>query len=121
MIKVRRGVFETNSSSTHSITMCTSEQYEQWKNGEIYWNRWGSDDFISKEEVEKKMAENRDAYFAKYPHCSDEDFLNDFLEDEGYYTFDDYCDKIDLETFEDQFTTPSGETVIAFGYYGYDG
>lgn len=28
MKQVRRGVFETNSSSTHSITICTEDEYE---------------------------------------------------------------------------------------------
>ena len=120
MIKVRKSTFETNSSSTHSITMCTSSQYDQWKNGELYWARW-SDCFVTKTEVEEKMAKDREAYFARYPRCSEEEFLEDFLNDEGYYTFNDYCEKIDYETFHDEFTTPSGETVIAFGYYGYDG
>lgn len=32
--QIRRGVFETNSSSTHSLTMCSEEEFEQWKNGE---------------------------------------------------------------------------------------
>lgn len=120
MIKVRKNTFETNSSSTHSITMCTSSQYDQWKNGELYWSRW-SDCFVTRVEVEEKMAKDRDAYFARYPHCSEEEFLEDFLNDEGYYTFNDYCEKLDYETFHDEFTTPSGEIVIAFGYYGYDG
>lgn len=119
MIKVRKGTFETNSSSTHSITMCTSSQYDEWKNGELYWSRW-SGCFISKSEVEEKLAKDRESYFARYPECSEEDFLNDFLDEEGYYTFKDYCEKIDYETFHDEFTTASGETVVAFGYYGYD-
>lgn len=120
MIKVRKGTFETNSSSTHSITMCTKSEYDQWKNGEIYWYRWG-DRFVSKAEVEEKMAKAREDYFASYPRCSEEDFLQDFIDEEGYYTFTDYCEKLDYETFHDEFTTPSGEVVIAFGYYGYDG
>jgi hypothetical protein len=32
---IRRGVFETNSSSTHSITMCSIEEYEKWESGEV--------------------------------------------------------------------------------------
>ena len=28
-ITIRRGVFETNSSSTHSLTICTNESYEK--------------------------------------------------------------------------------------------
>lgn len=34
---IRRGVFETNSSSTHSITMVSSEDYNKWQNGELFY------------------------------------------------------------------------------------
>ena len=32
---VRANIFETNSSSTHSLVMCTKETLDKWKNGEI--------------------------------------------------------------------------------------
>ena len=32
-ISVRKGVFETNSSSTHSLTMCSEDEFDQWKDG----------------------------------------------------------------------------------------
>lgn len=35
MIQVRQGVFETNSSSTHSITMCTKNEFNEWVGGKI--------------------------------------------------------------------------------------
>ena len=38
--QIRRGVFETNSSSVHSLTMCTGSDYDKWKNGELVWSRW---------------------------------------------------------------------------------
>jgi len=31
--QIRRSVFETNSSSTHSITMCSNTDFEKWENG----------------------------------------------------------------------------------------
>ena len=37
--QIRRGVFETNSSSVHSLTRCTSSDYDKWKNGELVWSR----------------------------------------------------------------------------------
>jgi len=43
--QIRRGVFETNSSSTHSLTMCSEEEFEQWKNGELLFDEWGSESF----------------------------------------------------------------------------
>ena len=39
--QIRRGVYETNSSSTHSLTMCSKEEFEQWKNGELLFDKWG--------------------------------------------------------------------------------
>lgn len=119
MIKVRRSVFETNSSSTHSITMCTKDQYQDWKDGNVYWSRW-SRKFVTKAEIEEQMETQRKSYFESYPECTEADFIEDFLQDEGYYTFDQY-DDIDYEGFYTEFITPAGETVVAFGYYGYDG
>lgn len=60
MRKIRYNTFETNSSSTHSITMCTGEEYEKWKKGEIFFVR-GLDDFVNKEqavEIIKKLIIN---------------------------------------------------------------
>lgn len=33
--QIRRGVFETNSSSVHSITMCSDSEFDRWENGEL--------------------------------------------------------------------------------------
>jgi hypothetical protein len=35
MKQIRFGVFETNSSSTHSLTICTSEEWEQFLDGKL--------------------------------------------------------------------------------------
>lgn len=127
MRTVRRGTFETNSSSTHSITMCMESDYEKWKNGEMYWHRW-NDELVSKEEVEKEMAKLREEFIADNPDFDEnneewkeklEQYIN---EDKMYYTyekFNDY-DYIEYETFVDTFETPQGEKVVSFGYYGSD-
>ena len=36
-------------------------------------------------------------------------------------TCDDWDDYIENETYYNEFTTSGGETVVAFGYYGWDG
>jgi len=43
--QTRREVFETNSSSVHSITMCMQSDYEKWKNGDtiIAFGYYGHD------------------------------------------------------------------------------
>lgn len=36
MFQVRNSIFETNSSSTHSLTFCTVEEYEKFLSGLLY-------------------------------------------------------------------------------------
>lgn len=33
---IRNGIFETNSSSTHSLVLCTKEKYDKWQRGELF-------------------------------------------------------------------------------------
>ena len=101
MKQIRRNVFETNSSSTHSITMCMESEFDKWVAGELAWDKWGDGLVPITPEVQDDMA-------SAYPH-----YLT-------YEQFHDY-DYVDFETFETDYTTPSGEKVISFGYYGYDG
>lgn len=39
--QIRSGVFETNSSAVHAITMCMKNEYNKWENGELVWDRGG--------------------------------------------------------------------------------
>lgn len=108
--QVRLGVFETNSSMTHALTMCTDSEYRKWQNDEVYWRKW-SDDFITVEEAKEEF--KLDSY------CTD---FDEYRRDEGLLTcdeFDDY-DYMPFETFDETYTTPSGELIHAFGYYGHD-
>ena len=100
--QVRKGVFETNSSSVHSITMCSASDFDKWENGELVYDRWERKLIPITEEIKSKME-------------------NDIYSD--YYTFDDFFnnyERMDLETFCDSFKTASGEEVVAFGYHGHD-
>lgn len=123
MKQIRRGVFETNSSSVHSITMCMKSDYDKWVNGELYWDRWGYA-FVSKDVVENELKKYRDNFLKVHPDYiqGDEEWENKFDRylgyDKQFYTHDEYYDLIEYETFVDEFKTPSGEEVISFGYYG---
>lgn len=143
MESIRRNVFETNSSSTHSITMCSESEYEKWKKGELFYHRW-DEKFFTKEEIIEKAKEKREKYLKEkeegktlYHYMeqyinaeTDEDLLKVEMdldeEDEGdgdYYSYERFWNYIEsqFETFENSYTTETNETVIAFGYYGYDG
>lgn len=119
---IRRGTFETNSSSTHSITMCKESDFDKWKNGEMYWDRW-NESLVSKEEVEKEMAKLKEEFISEHPDYNKDDIdweekLEDYLNsDKEYYTYEEFnnYDYIEYETFEDSY-----DGVVAFGYYGMD-
>ena len=119
---IRRGTFETNSSSTHSITMCKESDFDKWKNGEMYWDRW-NESLVSKEEAEKEMAKLKEEFISEHPdyHKDDIDWeeqLEDYLNsDKEYYTYEEFndYDYMEYETFEDSYNG-----VVAFGYYGYN-
>ena len=50
---------------------------------------------------------------------NDEEWINDLLGEAGFRDSNDESEW--LEPFYSEFTTPSGEVVVAFGEYGYDG
>ena len=100
-IQVRKGVFETNSSSVHSLTLVTGSDYDKWEKGELIYDRWRQKLVPITDEIKEERESEEMRYLT-----SDE-----FYDDEY----------IDCETFEESMTTPSGEEVVAFGYYGYDG
>ena len=120
--QIRRGVFETNSSSVHSLTMCSGEEYEKWKNGEVlYWRE--RDKFGTKEDIIEEMKTltwYNGGLIYDDVNWENEDEVNDIFSDEGVNTCEEYFENEWFETFRDSYTTPNGEKVIAFGYYGHD-
>lgn len=113
--QIRLGVFETNSSSTHSLTMCSGEEYEKWASGELLLNdNWNVDkQFVTKEEAIE--------YLKEKGYYDTEEDLSELLRDYEFYTQDVYFDNDYLEFFEETHTTSNGEKVVAFGRFGYDG
>jgi len=146
MIKVRKGTFETNSSSTHSLVMCSKDEYDLLKKNEAFLVR--EQQIVTKEDLFEKFI-NKNEYNQKYwkEYCdkylknyeSLDDLIEMILLDPSSYddededelsrpfdvydicTLDQFFDNEYLESFEDSYTTKSGEEVIAFGLYGYDG
>ena len=109
-IQVRRNIFETNSSSVHSMTMCSDSDYEKWKSGEYVYS-------VDSSELIPITNEN----YQKWNQLSDDEkerryCTYDYLTYKQFFT--DYC--IEYETFSDSFNTNNGEIVHAFGYYGHD-
>ena len=121
--QIRRGVFETNRSSVHSLTMCSGEEYEKWENGEVlFWS--DKDKFGTREDIIEEMKNMRYSWNNDlcYPNVNwkDEDEVDDIFSDEGIKTCEEFFDNEYFETFEQRYTTPNGDKVVAFGYYGHD-
>ena len=123
MKTIRLGTFETNSSSTHSMVICSEEEYKKWAAGELYASRW-YDGFKTKEEV---IEEARKEYYEKFDSEGNfipddeyetvEEFLNDWHTE--WYDLDNWAG--DLECDENSYTSPSGDEIKIVCRYGYDG
>lgn len=51
MINIRHGLFETNSSSTHSLVVMTKKQYHDWQNGENSYIELQNESFITPDKI----------------------------------------------------------------------
>ena len=100
MRQIRRNVFETNSSSTHSITMCMRSDFDKWINGELVWDRWNNELIPITPKIKISM-ENDEREYLTYDQFNDWEY-------------------VDYETYTNNYTTPNGDKVVAFGYYGYN-
>ena len=96
--QIRRGVFESNSSSVHSLTMCMKSDFDKWVEGEFVYDRWDKKLVPITDEIKENIEDG------------DRDFLT-------YDQFNDW-EYLEYETFNRSFKTPNGEEVISFGYYG---
>ena len=121
---VRKGVFETNSSSTHSMIMCTGEEFQKFEDGEMLVNvrdeeLFSYDDIVDlitddyyKDEFSESGIDITDKRAVVKWAAKNIDDLKDI---------DTFCEGTYYYIFSQSFTTKSGEKVVAFGRYGRDG
>lgn len=160
---VRTSIFETNSSSTHSLTLCMKDTYDKWKAGELFYSV-ELDKFYSAEErkiaikhnildnmihYDSKRLEDENGNYKGYEysytyknitydnreqHHTQENLdgiTDEMVEqaiansdidwDEVPMSYKEWHDWLEHEDYYQEFTTPSNEIVVGFGYYGYDG
>jgi len=117
--QIRRGVFETNSSSTHSLTMCSESEYDKWEKGELLFSVCDKE-FYTRDEAIESLKDC--SWLNGRVDWNNKDSVDDALCDEQYYTYEEYQNYVGeyYESFEQSYTTKSGDKVITFGYYGYD-
>jgi hypothetical protein len=96
--------------------MCLKGDFDAWRKGETFLNTYpgkGGKQFVTKDEIIAAITDT------DLSLLDDDEFINFLSEDGNYNTYDQYFDR-ELEDFEDTFTTPNGDIVVAFGVYGND-
>lgn len=152
MKKIRNNTFETNSSSTHSLTICTKEDYKKWENGELYYY---DERLVSKEEAgniireniicrkidtnwkekfmtfkgEKIIFDNNSDWREKRQTFYTPENLNEITQEEidkymeesdNFQSKEDFFNDYELESYKQNYITPNGEEIVAFGKFGSD-
>lgn len=114
---IRMNIWETNSSSTHSIAICNQSQLDDWKNGRLFYGiNFGK--LFTIEQIRENFEE-----FQK--KCCDKEWIKSYTFEQyiknSYQTFDEWSESEYLETYIENHVTPNGEPIICFGKFGYDG
>ena len=68
-IQIRNGVFETNSSSVHSLTLASYDDYNAWMSGEVFLDE-GSEEFLTLDETLQRLKESAESYPNLYPEVN---------------------------------------------------
>ena len=142
--QIRQGVFETNSSSTHTISIVDKTEYDKWLNDELLYN-------IEKEKMlsldegtdfNLKLIQDEYCCGVTIPQaCIDaykksgnleelfenwapyDLYYNDLDLYELYITHDNWLDYVErsyYENFYKSYKTKNDDEIVAFGYYGRD-
>ena len=143
MKQIRNSVFETNSSSVHTLSICSKKQFEEWQAGLIRYDPWNDtfsdNDIETLEQIKKDAVEHYkqykecDPYTKKWDELDEGDrqryidlyvkqHLAEINEEKGmtweYWRnyYHEYC-----EYSEKHYKTEHGDEIVAFGKGGYDG
>lgn len=113
IINIRQGIFETNSSSTHSICILSQEDFDNWENNQLYFDE-NSKKFLTYDEVKEFLQSiNLQINFG------DAEEVSRVAQDYDICTYEQYFENNGcFTTFNEKFVTKGGEKVIAFGRYG---
>lgn len=139
-ISIRQGVFETNSSSVHSCSICTEDNYKKFSKGEVWYKEEGDEYLPVDEAVEfnlnmmkeyEDVSENDFDKFAEVYretksfydafraigvefHKWDIDVYELYLNCDSYWEYHEY------EDWSHKFNDSNGTPMIAWGYCGHD-
>ena len=106
-VSYRHCVFETNSSSVHTLVMCRESEYIAWQNGKLLLDLYNECRLVPIDSIPPDQMELDEEEFAE-TYATYEQFWDEYS---SYYEL--FC-----ETFSEG--DLARDPVIAFGYYGHD-
>lgn len=138
MIIIRRNIFETNSSSTHSCTIFTADEYNKFEARDLYINSsWvnTSSEFkgktlLDRAQIVDLLTKSENKRYEDYgwrlkPFIDDRDHFETLLKEFSLYwdfmNIEAYKDVDDLQIDFHEYITPSGDNIVVMCKYGYDG
>lgn len=145
MKQIRCNVFETNSSSTHTLAICTEDEYKKWQEGKMLFNKW-NETFIKnsinitkqdKVEAEERYNTYKGKYYKDWSELTEaerDEYIYNYIaqqrrqekslsfEEDGltYQEFMQNCSNDGLETETSHYTSPSGDKLVITCAYGYN-
>lgn len=140
---IRREVWETNSSTSHSVIIMTADQAKRWSEEELYYynNRNWYDPFNKLPEEKKPKAGGfytQDEVIKMYDlqgyhfdpdnldYDKDEDDTEEILKDKfieemgDFISYDQWYGDECLEHDTEYYTSPSGDDLVISCRYGWD-
>ena len=117
MIKIRRNVFETNSSMTHSLVLMSPDEYNEWEIGQLYIHRWfGTETMMTYNDVIKALKAK-----GRYVDHLDIDEVNELaLRDLDMVCLQSWLDDTAYFDHFHNKQVVGNQIIHAFGYYGHD-
>lgn len=92
---IRYGVFETNSSSTHSVVLLNDKEYNDWKNGKIRISVYGN--IITQEELDEEIAPQKQRAIESWNNAKEGDYPKRY-----YKTLENYLANLALDSDYDE-------------------
>lgn len=119
---IRNQVFETNSSTSHSIVILSEEDSKRWEENQdlytctnfYYW--FWEDKPIKPERCKLYTHDELIKIFGEFDpnYYKNEE---EFFKDEGFVNYDSW-ENMELEEDTENFVTPSGDKMVVYCKYG---
>ena len=119
--QLRKGVFETNSSSTHTLSLYNKKEWEKLRNRNDVWlDFYGNREIITREQIEnskpyKVFVANNYPNFDNLDDSEKQDVFEEYLAEESLYDIDTLTDEFEVLTVD----VPDSE-YIAVSLFGED-